>query len=162
MQVICRTGEREEFVYYAGEGETLAVMKARLEHEVGIPPEQQRLVFDGRQMLDDDHELVGGYNFRWGDRVDITRRCEPVWSWPRRATIARPTGWAGRFSCFPVVVPPVPGAGGSLGRPELQLLLYYFYIYHDFNDSMRPCCDWFEALATTCVGFARLLEHVRT
>lgn len=47
-------------------------LKKRIEEEVGLPPDQQRLIFAGRQMA--DYDTLGDCNVEEGSTIDIVMR----------------------------------------------------------------------------------------
>ncbi|PWA97053.1 ubiquitin [Artemisia annua] len=50
---------------------TIAYIKAKIQDEFGLRPEQQRLIFEGKQLSEDSHHTIGEYNIPNGSTIDV-------------------------------------------------------------------------------------------
>ena len=61
-----------EFLILCQSNDTIEMLKARVQDQEGIPPDQQRLIFSGKQ-LEDNHTLLD-YNIKKGSKVFMNLR----------------------------------------------------------------------------------------
>ena len=54
------------------EGDRIEDVKAKIHEKEGIPPEQQRLIFNGKQL--DNHKTIGDYDIEEGSSVHMVLR----------------------------------------------------------------------------------------
>lgn len=64
MQVKIITLSGEERVVEVESSDKIVIIKEKLEEQEGIPPEQQRLIYQGRQLKDD--KTVNSYKLKNG------------------------------------------------------------------------------------------------
>ncbi|KAJ6802757.1 uncharacterized protein M6B38_191400 [Iris pallida] len=72
MQIVIKSQLNQIVHLNVHSGEYVYNLKKRIEEEIGIPPDQQRLIFGGRQM--DDSRTVGDYNVQDGSTIHVILR----------------------------------------------------------------------------------------
>jgi ubiquitin C len=59
------------------EGDRIEDVKAKIHEKEGIPPEQQRLIFNGKQL--DNHKTIGDYDIEDGPSVHMVTQIHWFW-----------------------------------------------------------------------------------